>query len=142
MKIFREPSKLQKWARARSKAGAKIALVPTMGYLHEGHLSLIAEAKKRKADEIIVSVFVNPVQFGPNEDFAKHPRDEKADLAKCRAAGATGYARGDRCRVRGAGEIRGFCILKIIAFILMKSFCLRDYAGRGAQGISAAFAQL
>ncbi|MBO5905074.1 MAG: pantoate--beta-alanine ligase [Kiritimatiellae bacterium] len=89
MKIFREPSKLQKWARSRSKAGAKIALVPTMGYLHEGHLSLIAEAKKRKADEIIVSVFVNPVQFGPNEDFAKYPRDEKADLAKCRAAGAT-----------------------------------------------------
>lgn len=89
MKIFREPNKLQKWARARSKAGAKIALVPTMGYLHEGHLSLIAEAKKRKADEIIVSVFVNPVQFGPNEDFAKYPRDEKADLAKCRAAGAT-----------------------------------------------------
>lgn len=89
MKIFREPGKLQKWARSRSKAGAKIALVPTMGYLHEGHLSLIAEAKKRKADEIIVSVFVNPVQFGPNEDFAKYPRDEKADLAKCRAAGAT-----------------------------------------------------
>lgn len=89
MKIFREPNKLQKWAKGRSKAGAKIALVPTMGYLHEGHLSLIAEAKKRKADEIIVSVFVNPVQFGPNEDFAKYPRDEKADLAKCRAAGAT-----------------------------------------------------
>lgn len=89
MKIFREPGKLQKWALSRSKAGAKIALVPTMGYLHEGHLSLIAEAKKRKADEIIVSVFVNPVQFGPNEDFAKYPRDEKADLAKCRAAGAT-----------------------------------------------------
>lgn len=89
MKIFREPGKLQKWARQRSKAGAKIALVPTMGYLHDGHLSLIAEAKKRKADEIIVSVFVNPVQFGPNEDFEKYPRDEKADLAKCRAAGAT-----------------------------------------------------
>ena len=89
MKIFREPDKLQKWARQRSRAGAKIALVPTMGYLHDGHLSLIAEAKKRKADEIIVSVFVNPVQFGPNEDFEKYPRDEKADLAKCRAAGAT-----------------------------------------------------
>lgn len=89
MKIFREPGKFQKWARQRSKAGAKIALVPTMGYLHDGHLSLIAEARKRKADEIIVSVFVNPVQFGPNEDFEKYPRDEKADLAKCRAAGAT-----------------------------------------------------
>ncbi len=89
MRIFREPAKLQKWARARQKAGAKIALVPTMGYLHEGHMSLIAAAKKRGADEIIVSVFVNPVQFGPNEDYAKYPRDEKADLVKCRAAGAT-----------------------------------------------------
>ena len=89
MKIFREPSKLQKWCRERKAAGRKIALVPTMGYLHEGHISLIEAAKKKGADEIVVSVFVNPVQFGPNEDYAKYPRDEKADLAKCRAAGAT-----------------------------------------------------
>ena len=89
MKIFREPLKLQKWAKAQSKVGKTIALVPTMGYLHEGHLSLIETAKKKGADEIIVSVFVNPVQFGPNEDYEKYPRDEKADLAKCRAAGAT-----------------------------------------------------
>lgn len=89
MNIFREPKKLQKWAKAQSKAGKKIALVPTMGYLHEGHLSLIAKAKAKGADEIIVSVFVNPVQFGPNEDYEKYPRDEKADLEKCRAAGAT-----------------------------------------------------
>ena len=89
MKIFKEPQKLQKWCRARKLAGAKIALVPTMGYLHDGHLSLIREAKRRGADEIVVSVFVNPVQFGPNEDYEKYPRDEKADLAKCRSAGAT-----------------------------------------------------
>lgn len=89
MKIFREPKKLQKWAKAQSKAGKKIALVPTMGYLHEGHLSLIAKAKAKGADEIIVSVFVNPVQFCPGEDYEKYPRDEKADLAKCREAGAT-----------------------------------------------------
>lgn len=89
MKIFQQPQKLQKWCRARKLAGAKIALVPTMGYLHDGHLSLIREAKRRGADEIVVSVFVNPVQFGPNEDYEKYPRDEKADLAKCRAAGAT-----------------------------------------------------
>lgn len=89
MKIFRDPAKLQKWCRARKAAGARIGLVPTMGYLHDGHVSLIAEAKKRRAEEIVVSVFVNPVQFGPNEDYAAYPRDEKADLAKCRAAGAT-----------------------------------------------------
>ena len=89
MKIFREPAKLQKWAKAQSKVGRRIALVPTMGYLHEGHLSLIAKAKAMKADEIIVSVFVNPVQFCPGEDYEKYPRDEKADLAKCKAAGAT-----------------------------------------------------
>lgn len=89
MKIFRTPSSLQKWARERHLEGKRIALVPTMGYLHEGHLSLIEKAKALKADEIIVSVFVNPVQFGPNEDYDKYPRDEKADLEKCRAAGAT-----------------------------------------------------
>lgn len=89
MKTFKEPGKLQKWCAARRMEGRKVALVPTMGYLHEGHLSLIETAKRRGADEIVVSVFVNPVQFGPNEDYAKYPRDEKADLAKCRAAGAT-----------------------------------------------------
>ena len=89
MKVFTEPKKLQKWCRARKFAGKKIALVPTMGYLHEGHLSLIAKAKAKGADEIVVSVFVNPVQFCPGEDYEKYPRDEKADLAKCRQAGAT-----------------------------------------------------
>ena len=89
LKTFADPQKLQKWCAARRQAGARIALVPTMGYLHEGHLSLIAAAKRKGADEIVVSVFVNPVQFGPNEDYEKYPRDEKADLAKCRAAGAT-----------------------------------------------------
>lgn len=89
MKIFRNPKQLQKWAQSNRAQGRRIALVPTMGYLHEGHMSLIKKAKQKKADEIIVSIFVNPTQFGPNEDFEKYPRDEKADLAKCRASGAT-----------------------------------------------------
>ena len=89
MKIFREPARLQRWCRTQKLAGRRIALVPTMGYLHEGHVSLIEAAKRRGADEIVVSVFVNPVQFGPNEDYEKYPRDERADLAKCRLAGAT-----------------------------------------------------
>jgi pantoate--beta-alanine ligase len=70
-------------------SGARIALVPTMGALHEGHLSLIEAARRAGADEIVVSVFVNPVQFGPNEDYAKYPREAKSDSAKCRKAGAT-----------------------------------------------------
>ena len=89
MKTFKEPGKLQRWCRQQKLAGRRIALVPTMGYLHDGHMSLIEAAKRRRADEIVVSVFVNPVQFGPNEDYAKYPRDERADLAKCRLAGAT-----------------------------------------------------
>ena len=89
MKTFKDPAKLQKWCRAQRLAGRKVALVPTMGYLHEGHLSLIEAAKRKGADEIVVSVFVNPVQFCPGEDYEKYPRDEKADLAKCRKAGAT-----------------------------------------------------
>lgn len=89
MRIFSDPAKLQKWALAARRRGRKIALVPTMGYLHEGHLSLVRRAKALKADEIVVSIFVNPVQFCPGEDYEKYPRDEKADIAKCRAAGAT-----------------------------------------------------
>jgi len=86
MSVLKSAEEMRRWALEQRGAGKRIGLVPTMGYLHAGHLSLIAEAKQR-ADVVVVSVFVNPVQFGPNEDFAKYPRDEARDLKLCREAG-------------------------------------------------------
>ncbi len=80
---------MQRLARKWQKAGASIALVPTMGYLHPGHVSLIAKARQRvgRKGRVVVSIFVNPAQFGPDEDLAKYPRDWKRDRGLCAEAG-------------------------------------------------------
>ncbi len=77
---------MQKLCRNWQKKGLVVGLVPTMGYLHEGHLSLIKKARKR-CDRVIVSIFVNPLQFGPAEDFERYPRDMKRDRSLCLKAG-------------------------------------------------------
>ena len=83
MKVIRTIHEMQEWSDAKRRNGATIAVIPTMGYLHEGHLSLIDTARRSGADTIVVTIFVNPTQFGPNEDFAKYPRDFEHDAKLC-----------------------------------------------------------
>jgi pantoate--beta-alanine ligase len=77
---------MQELCRSWQKKGFSIGLVPTMGYLHGGHLSLIKRARK-DCERVIVSIFVNPLQFGPTEDFERYPRDMKRDRLLCQKAG-------------------------------------------------------
>ena len=86
MQIIKSVNEMQSYAIGLRSSGHLIGLVPTMGSLHEGHLTLIDIAKE-KTDKVIVSIFVNPTQFGPSEDFDKYPRVLEEDLDKCRERG-------------------------------------------------------
>lgn len=86
MKILRKISAAVKLSDSLKLKRKKIGFVPTMGYLHAGHLSLVKAAKK-KTDIVILSIFVNPLQFGPKEDFSRYPRDLKRDEMLCKASG-------------------------------------------------------
>ncbi len=80
---------MQRAALAWRRAGKRIGFVPTMGYLHDGHMSLVREARRRVGPDglVVLSIYVNPTQFAPTEDLAKYPRDLKRDYALCRGEG-------------------------------------------------------
>ncbi|SEF78856.1 pantothenate synthetase [Caloramator fervidus] len=86
MEIIRKVSDMKKKINSIVKEGKTIGFVPTMGYLHDGHKSLIERAREEN-EVVVVSVFVNPTQFGPNEDYDRYPRDEERDIKVCSEAG-------------------------------------------------------
>jgi len=139
MKIIRDPKRMQAQAAAWRAEGKRIGLVPTMGYLHAGHLSLVRLAAAR-ADVVVVSIFVNPTQFGPREDLNRYPRDFVRDRSNCRGAGVDAifypaaaamyppdysvYVNEERlsaglCGARRPGHFRGVCTVVAKLFNLV-----------------------
>ncbi len=86
MKIIESVRDMQQHSESLRNRGKRVSFVPTMGFLHEGHLSLMVEGRKR-GDCLVTSIYVNPTQFGPNEDLAKYPRDFDRDRELCRGVG-------------------------------------------------------
>jgi pantoate--beta-alanine ligase len=116
-RIVRTPIELQDACDAARKRGERIGFVPTMGALHAGHLALVGEARRR-AGTVVVSIFVNPTQFGPGEDFTRYPRDLGADVARLSAhdvamvfapEAAAMYPPGDETRVRVGAVAEPLC---------------------------------
>jgi pantoate--beta-alanine ligase len=116
MQVIRDLVALRQASAALREGRRRLALVPTMGALHQGHLALLAAAREA-AETVAVSIFVNPLQFGPKEDFSRYPRDEAGDLAKLDFAGCdlvwmpgveTMYPPGSATAIEVTGPAEGF----------------------------------
>ncbi|MCH7839369.1 MAG: pantoate--beta-alanine ligase [Planctomycetes bacterium] len=117
MKVFSKIEACYGAVRDVQRRGGRVGLVPTMGALHQGHVSLI-EAARRRCGSVAVTIFVNPTQFGPDEDFEKYPQPLEADLAACEASGVdivftpsveTLYPRGFETTIHVSGLTEGLC---------------------------------
>ncbi len=117
MEVITSPREMQRWADRARGSNKRLALVPTMGYLHEGHLALMREGRRR-ADLLSASVFVNPTQFGPNEDFSRYPRNFERDCELMRSVpvdlvfapeAAAMYAPGSQTWVEATEVTKGLC---------------------------------
>jgi pantoate--beta-alanine ligase len=132
--VLTETKTMRAWSQEQHRASQRIALVPTMGYLHAGHLSLVKAAQER-ADKVVVSIFVNPLQFGPREDLSRYPRDLQGDLHKLAELGVDAVFAPDSmysanfdtsiapdklgaylCGASRPGHFRGVCTVVAILF--------------------------
>ena len=103
MQILHEPAALRAVCEAARRAGERVGVVPTMGALHAGHLALVDEVRRRGATRVVVTIFVNPLQFGPSEDFSRYPRTLPEDAALCEARGVDWVFAPDRGAMYPAG---------------------------------------
>lgn len=127
MRMTRTPGAMQRWAGTWRREGRRIGFVPTMGYLHDGHVSLMHEARRRvgRGGVVVVSIYVNPTQFAPAEDLSRYPRDMKGDRRRCREAGVDMiYAPTDDVMYPGRGEGR------------YSTYVVEEQLGRGMEGES------
>ncbi len=115
MQVITSPQAMTAWSLEQWAAGRRVGFVPTMGYLHQGHASLVDLAGNH-ADQVVVSIYVNPLQFGPDEDLDRYPRDTQGDLATCERHGAavvfmpsTLYPPGFGTSVSVPGLSQGLC---------------------------------
>lgn len=138
MRVIDDAKALRDWRKYGRNEGGSWAFVPTMGNLHDGHLQLVERAKE-VADQVIVSLYVNPTQFGPNEDFARYPRTPKEDLALLESAGVQAVLMPDEAMIYpfGLEEAVGFTLPARYTGIL----CGADRPGH-FQGVAAVVTRL